>query len=38
VLGSQLLALIDLFVKSRPAVGTLPGMRRIAQLAQRAAN
>jgi lipopolysaccharide exporter len=38
VLGPQLLALIDLFVKSRPVVGTLPGMRRIAQLAHRAAS
>ena len=38
VLGPQLLALIDLFVKSRPAIATLPGLRRIAQLAHRAAS
>jgi O-antigen/teichoic acid export membrane protein len=38
VLGPQLLSLIDLFVKSRPIVATLPGLRRIAQLAHRAAS
>jgi lipopolysaccharide exporter len=37
VLGPHLLALIDLLMKSRPIVATMPGLRRIAQQAHRAA-
>jgi hypothetical protein len=33
VLGPQMLALVDLLLKSRPAVASLPGLRRIARLA-----
>jgi PST family polysaccharide transporter len=38
VLGPQLLALIDLFLQSRPVAASWPGLRRIAQRAQRAAS
>ena len=37
VLGPQVLALIDAFLQSRPRVASWPGLRRLAQLAARAA-
>jgi PST family polysaccharide transporter len=36
VLGPQLLSLIDLFLQSRPVAANWPGLRRIAQRAERA--